>query len=129
MADTKYSIRQGESIELIINALDENGSPLTVSGSTITNILVTMSNKSSIFGKYSLSSMGSDWGDLETSGSVITIQAERSNTKDWDSGVADTTVTVETLPSGSTDYSVYDYLVTDFLEIYPSTNAGYSLIH
>jgi len=125
---TTYTIRKGESLAMVIPVLDESGQAIDISTSTTTNVLVTLSNKGTVFAKYSLIDMGADWGDLTTSTNLITILATREESKLWETGFASATITVEQDDITLT-HKVDDFEIGDFLTILNSVNASYVLTH
>jgi len=128
MSTTKYQIRQGESIAMQIPVVDESGIAVDVSGTDVTNIVVTLSRNNTVIAKYSLNNMGTSYGNLTTDTNIITILATREQTQLWETGYASANVTVEFTDITLT-YLVYDFEYPAFLQIYPSVNAQYTLIH
>jgi len=128
MNNPKYIIRKGESLSMEIPVIsDETGLPIDVSVPAVTNILVTLSNKGTIFAKYSLITLAG-WGKLTTSTSIISLLVTREETQTWEQGFGIATITVESddLVLG---HSVYDFEYTNFVQIYPSSNSTYILTH
>jgi hypothetical protein len=125
---TKYTMRQGESKAMEIPVVDENGVAIDISTPNVTNIIVTLSNNTSVIAKYSLNSMGLGWGTLLADSNIVTILATREQTSLWETGYVKATVTVEFTDLTLT-YLVDDFENTTFLQIYPSINAQYTLIH
>lgn len=125
---TKYTLRQGESAAMEIIVVDEQGIAVDVSTYDVTNIIVTLVNKGTTVAKYSLNNMGAGWGTLTVSGNVITILATREQTQLWETGYSSAVVTAEFTDIELT-YLVYDFETVAFLQVYPSNNAQYTLIH
>jgi len=125
---TKYTIRQGESLTMDIPVVDSTGVAVDVDGIDVTNIIVTLSTNNTVFAKYTLNTMGAGWGTLTANGNIITILATREQTQLWETGYGKATVTVEFTDIVLT-YLVDDFDNSAFLQIYPSINAQYTLIH
>lgn len=129
MANFKYTLRKGENLALEIPVInDETGLPIDVSVADVTNIIVTLSLANKVVAKYSLVNMGVDWGSLTTSTSIIKLLVTREQTQTWDTGKYSATVTVE-FDDLELTHRVYDFIYENFLEVYPSVNSTYTLIH
>jgi len=128
MADTLYTIRQGETGIFEISVLDENGQAIDISGSDTTNVIVTLTNKGTTFARYSLVNMGTDYSDLTVATNVISLLSTREETKLWDTGITKATVTIEQ-DDVTLTHSVYDFSIDNFLTIESSDNASIVLVH
>jgi len=129
MATTLNSIRQGEAIALSLAFVDKTGVAINVDTVDTTNVLVTLSNKGVNFAKYSLTGgMGSDWGTLTVAGNIITILVTREQSKLWESGYVLATITAEFVDV-ELGFKVIESEIRDLLQVYPSLNKPYTLIH
>lgn len=125
---SKYSIRQGETAILNLTVLDKTGNILLLDTSSVTNVIVTLENKGTIFARYSLVDMGVEYKGLSVTGNTIVLLAERSETKNWLTGIAKANVTIEYETVAIPNY-VYDFSENDFLSIENSANKDIPLIH